>query len=634
MTMLKPTLILDHIAVFKDGHNVLNSAFHKGVNIVRGHNSSGKTTVLDFIAYTLGAENIPWKQEALLCDTSMAQLSLNQRTVTVRRDVNDKPQNPMYIFWGPLQDAVKASFDQWEVFPFRRSPAKISFTQALLLAMDLPEAQGDGASNLTMHQFLRVMYADQPSLHSPIFRTDSFDSALTRETVGNYLCGIFDDTLYSAQLERRDLDKDVARLSLELKSIYSVLARSKRDVSLEFFDQQIELLSNERKQLVADLNRIKQERTLDKDTRLPSKTENIRADLDQAKKILIGKQDRLTKIGLEIADSNSFVNEIETRLRAIDESAVARKIFGSINFTFCPCCLSPIQNDSSTDSCLLCKHPLESAPADGQVLRMKNELRIQLQESRILRNVLDREASELKAEMPGLLQNLKKLEALYEESSSAWTTDVEIAVEGLARQIGAYDKEIEGLFESQKMALVIQELQQKRDGLQSRINELDSLIEKLEFAQVSRQQEVSQYISESLSRLLRKDMYRQKEFLTANNVTFSFADNEITVDGAKKFSESSTVVLRHLFHIALLSASNKFHHMRLPRFMILDGIEDGGIELPRAHLLQQIIVDECSNYENDFQLIFATSQIAPTLESDELVAGRYYTEEKRSLELL
>lgn len=634
MTMLKPSLFVDELIVIKDGYEVFKTKFHKGVNIVKGHNSSGKTTVLDFLAYTLGAENIPWKPEALLCDISMAQISLNGRAITVRRDVNEKILNPMYIFWGDMEGALKASFSEWELFPFKRSASRISFTQALLLALDLTEAQGDGASNLTMHQFLRVLYADQPSLHSPIFRVDSFDSSLTRTTVGNYLCGIYDDALYSAQLEKRELDKFINSLASELKSIFSVLARSGQDVSLDFFQNQIDSMERDRVKVIEELNSIKASRVVKKVNSSQTADINLRKTLDKAKTALINDQDRLTNIELQLADSNQFIREIQTRLRSIEESSITRRFFGSINFTFCPCCLAEVNKDENKGSqCSLCKSPLETAAADGQVLRMKNELRIQLQESELINRDLQTQAAKINSNLPSLKQELKRLEGMYKESAEVWSSDLEAAVENLSRKIGAYDQEIKSLYESQKLALVIQELQARKEAMQVRMLELDSIIEKLEFSQLERQKIVTLTITEILQKLLRKDLDRQKEFKEATSVTFSFSDNEITVNGASKFSESSTVLLRHLFHIAMLSASVKLPMMRLPRLMILDGIEDGGMELPRAHLLQEIIVEECNTFEVDYQLIFATSQIAPSLDLEALVVGRAFSEENRSLQI-
>ena len=88
-----------------------------------------------------------------------------------------------------------------------------------------------------------------------------------------------------------------------------------------------------------------------------------------------------------------------------------------------------------------------------------------------------------------------------------------------------------------------------------------------------------------------------------------------------------------VFHLALLTASVKKSFMRVPRFMMLDGIDDGGMEHARSHRLQEIIVDECSTYDADYQLIFATSDINPKFEASELVVGRFFTPEKRSLDV-
>lgn len=635
MTSLRPTIALRRLSVFKDNYVVFDAEFHNGVNIVRGHNSSGKTTILDFIAYALGAEYIPWKPEALLCDWVVAEVSLNERPVTLKRQVNSNPMNPMYIFWGEFDAAIRASYNEWEVFGFRRSASKLSFTQAIFLALDLPEAQGDGASNITMHQILRVLYADQPSLHSPIFRSDAFDSALNRETVGGYLAGVFDDGLYTAQLEKRALEKDVQQLDAELRSIFSVLARSQQNANVEFVGQQISNLETERDRAVAELNRLRIERTIKTDSekiRAAAEADVLRARLDETKRRLTTTQDEIARRELDIADSQMFVAEIGTRLRALDESGATRSYFGRLAFGFCPCCLSEIKAGGKKDSsCQLCKSPLGDVAADAQVLRMRNELRIQLRESEAIIAEHIEELGKCRVALPDIKRELASLEKRYAESGQTWTSDIESAIEAMARHVGALEQEIKGLYESQKLAETIRHLQERRDGLNGRIAELESKIEASIYTQEHRKQKVQLEIAETLGRLLREDLNRQKEFFEADNIQFSFTDNAVSVEGSTQFSESSTVVLRHLFHLALLSASTRIPEMRLPRFLILDGIEDGGMELERSHRLQEIIVSECQRFECAFQLIFATSQIAPNLENDSYVVARQFSEEARSL---
>jgi hypothetical protein len=635
MTLLKPTLLLNRIAVFKDGGTAFDASFHMGVNIIRGHNSSGKTTVLDFIAYTLGAEYIPWKQEALLCDYSVAEVSLNGNPVTFRREVNDKPMNPLHIFWGPMDAALSAPFSSWEVFGFRRSSSRLSFTQAILQALDLPEAQGDGASNLTMHQFLRVLYADQPSLHSPIFRNDTFDSALTRETVGAYLSGIYDDKLYLAQLEKRGLEKEIQQLEAELRSIFTVLARSGQNANIEFLGQEILNAEAKRDRQLSELARLKSERTVVGDDLANKAEASLRAELDTAKKSLLEAQNALSRRVLEIEDSKNFVRELELRLSTLDESNVTRTYFSSLAFAFCPCCLSEIKPASNdANECSLCRSPITSSVADGQILRMRNELRIQLSESKSLIEAGLKEVRDLNSRIPSLRQNFTTLERNYSEASHNWSTDLEAAIETISKQIGGLEQEIKGLYESQRLAQAIQELQARRDTLTGRESEVGSIIESLIFSQEERKRRVSNEIASTLGRLLKEDLHRQEEFRNAENIQFSFTDNSISVEGARQFSESSTVVLRHLFHLAFLSASTRIEAMRFPRFLMLDGIEDGGMELARSHRLQEIIVEECSRFECDYQVIFATSQIAPQLDVGDFVVARSFSEDHRSLEIL
>jgi hypothetical protein len=629
MTQLNPTIIVQDLRVIKDGREVFGCKFHTGVNIISGHNSSGKTTVLDFLAYALGAEFIPWKQEALLCDEVIVSVELNAIPVTLRRAVNRKAMNPMQIFWGDMESAIVAPYLSWETYPFKRSSTKISFTQALLLAMGLPEAQGDGASNLTMHQFLRVIYADQPSLHSPIFRTDTFDSPLIRETVGNYLCGIYDDKLYTSQLERRALIKSEENVSAELRSIFSVLARSEQDFSLEFFSDKLRFLSDKKQDLMRQLSLAKTNRVANVagDTELIN---SIREQLNIAKRNLVEEEDRLQRIELEQLDSNQFINELRYRLKSLGNSETVRTYLGSLKFSFCPACFSEVAQRSELE-CGLCKSPIISDINDSQILRMKNELRIQLNESENLLEERQNEISKIVSNLPLLRYKLDSLEDRYSELSKHWMTQEESASEALAMSVGAVDQEIKNVVESQRLALVIKELQEKRLFLTSKLAELDSTIERLDLAQADRQRVVAFEIASRLGELLRRDLYRQEEFKKANHITFSFSENLITVDGASKFSESSTVVLRHLFHVAMLSASMRLPNMRLPRFMMLDGIEDGGMELERAHLLQELIVEECTKFQHDYQLIIASSQISPALNKHDYIVGRTFTEANRSL---
>ncbi|UJB31621.1 hypothetical protein [Chromobacterium sp. Beijing] len=502
------------------------------------------------------------------------------------------------------------------------------------MVLHLPEAKGDGASNITTHQMLRVIYADQPSLHSPIFRDDSFDTSLTRSTVGNYLCGIYNDELYTNQITLRDLEKERDKLNSELKGIYTVLAKSGQISDINFLSSLIIDAEENRNTEFKKLSELKAGRNTSEHKNKDNSIEaQLRENLSKAKLEFLHSRNKLQKHEFEAADTERFISEIQLRLENLRDSTVVRSSFGKLNFHVCPACLSELKRPSDENSCGLCCQHLDADSANTQIIRMRNELAIQLKESTIILNEKIDQISKLKIEIPSLSKKLNQLESQYYLQANNWSSATEELIEASARKLGELDQEIKNLFEQQKLASTINGLRERLEELEIQIINLKSSIDKLSFVQDIRKKETYSIITENLTHLLKSDLPRQSEFENAKEISISFEDNQITVNGSRKFSESSTVVLRHLFHIAMLTASTQLSYMRLPRLLILDGIEDGGMELARSHRLQEIIVNETRKYECDYQLIFATSQISPQLDNEEFVVDRSYSEQEKSLSI-
>lgn len=632
MTFLNPSFSVSKLKVFQHGHEAFSCNFHKGVNVIRGRNSSGKTTIMDLLAFSIGAENIRWKPQALLCTLTLTEVLLNDKPACFRREISKESMRPLSIFWGTMDEAIKSSPSQWETYPFKRSEKSLSFSQVILNAMDMPLAQGEGASILTMHQILRVLYADQPSVHSPIFRNDTFDKALTRETVGDYLCGIFDDTLYSSLIELKQVDSTLSTKVTELKSIFAVLGRSGQSENIHFIDQKIKNLETQKNELYENLNNLKESTVSEGNNKNADreKTNNLRKRLNKAKEEEVKNIDQIASLEMEIADSEMFINELEARYQALNESGVAREYFSNVQFQFCPSCLSEL-HATSDGGCSLCKNHVSEGSEAPQLLRMKNEISVQLKESKFLLDYNNQELNKLKVQAPILKKNVQTLVREYEAVSTVWENAFEIEFEALTKAIGRIEEEINQSYESQKLSDVIAELQNDRHNLQSRKDILESLIESLQNKEEARKSDISQTVEKIMFRLLRLDLPLQTEFIDPKQINFSFVDNEVYVNGSKNFSESSAVVLRHIFHLALLTSSLEKSYMRLPRFLMLDGIDDGGMEKERSHNLQKIIVQETESYQYDYQLIYATSEINPDYDDTDLVVGRYFNPDDRSL---
>lgn len=637
MTLFKPNLQLRKLRVMRGAMPAYAADFHEGVNIIRGQNASGKSTIVDFIFYALGGDNIPWKNEALLCSDVVAEVSLNGAAVTLRRAVNDKSKNPLSIFWGDLKAAQAAQYSAWETYPYQRSPSKESFSQVLFRLLELPELRGEGAANITMHQLLRLLYVDQRTPHDEIFRSESFDLMLTRETVGNYLCGIYSSRLYDAQLELKAIEAKLERSVSDLRNLFVVLGKSGQGGG-----NTTDLLRAETAAVTEEISSLNQSLIdLRKASRTESKDEGaatvsrLRTALSDIQRRYAATKSEIADLRLEIEDSKHFIQELDRRLESLDDSETTRNYLGAVKFNFCPCCLAKIEQQAEgLPACQLCKSPLEQTPAQSQLLRMRNELSLQRRESG---NLLEGRVSKfdgLSRALTPLEAELADLERRYRTTASEWISPSEREAERLNVRLGELKQRLVQLGEYQRLASVIEDLQAKRSALESRKGELVDLITALENQDEDTKAVARLKIAEALVRLLKADLPRQEEFISAAAVDWNFGQNRVSVNGHTQFSESSMVILKHSFHLALLVASTEVSGFRVPRFLLLDGIEDGGQEIERSHHLQELIAEVSNSLTTSHQIIFATSQIAPSLAKSSLVVGKDSTAGSKTLSIL
>ena len=98
------------LRVLRRGTAVYDQNLHPGVNIIRGENGSGKSTIADFIFYILGGEFENWKTAAAACDQVQAEVVSQGGVLVLRRDIG-KAQTPMAVFFGPMTEAEEHGLD-------------------------------------------------------------------------------------------------------------------------------------------------------------------------------------------------------------------------------------------------------------------------------------------------------------------------------------------------------------------------------------------------------------------------------------------------------------------------------------------------------------------------------------------
>ncbi|WP_313387136.1 AAA family ATPase [Rhodospirillum rubrum] len=623
----------------KRGTSVLyDEAFHTGVNVIRGDNSSGKSTIMNFIFFGLGGdlERSAWSEHALLSEHVWLEAEFNGNPAVLRRQIDVSSQSAMEIFGGRYEDAVLAPIEAWCRYPYARSKNQESFSQAIFRLLEMPDVAVEGTSSITIHQILRLLYADQLSPTESLFRFEGYDPENLREAVGNLLCGAFDTEIYELQQLKRAKEREFTEVSAELRSIFRVIGGGDESMTLAWIEQRRESLISERDSLSSQLtvaeeafysSQSSDKITLQAQKELYKQVQKLQSDIRQ-------KQAEVDAVEFEIADSAAFIKTLHSRLDALRDANLAAEVVGTVRFGTCPACYAEVvEHDHTVDACHLCKAPLDTERAQDRVVGIINELAIQIKQSERLQDIRE---GRLKAfhEQLNILQITWRQKAKeLANLTSRPTSKVREEIGELQRKLGYVDKSIEDIESQVRLANKIGDLTAKKSQLDQDIQALGTRISGLQLSQTDRLRTAKSRIERNIIEILRGDLKRQDSFENPEHVHFSFGKNTITVDDHTYFSASSRVVLKTAFLVGFLKAALYDQPFRHPRFLMIDITEDKGIEQARSHNFQKQVIEISDQAPAEHQIILATAMPWPSIRA-ELFVGKYSTLQQGTLAFL
>jgi len=617
--------------VLYSGKPAYDEAFHQGVDIIRGRNSSGKSSIIDFIFFALGGDFVGWKPEAAQCDEVLAQVRVNEVVVTLRRLVAPIRRQPMYIFWGSLNDAIAAPLTSWEMYPFARSDRKESFSQVLFRLLKFPEVRGVGEGNITMHQLLRLMCVDQLSSVSSLFRDEQFDSPLIRKTVGELLLGIFDNKLYEDEIRLRDVRRDIEHAQIEHASLTAALTETGQPLDASVAEEAIQAATA---QLDAVRSKIREA------TQTYEVTDNNQStDLQQTEEKLrelrasfAATSEEHSTLELKIADSREFIANLERRATALEESEAAEESLGRLVLPVCPECLQPLEPSSDPDHCSLCKQPLDANSRKQRVAKLKHEIAAQIQESRLLLETKRSSFLGLTNQLRETERDLEIEQRRFDDLTGQLRSQRDAALDELYVARGSLESRLEYLQQQRNLAELLRGLANKITQLKVESLEIESRIKQAGARQDARRMQADEALNRIALEFLKRDLPLEAAFTQAQHVDVDFERNVCAVDTRSSFSASSMTYLKSSIHFAILLASLELPFFRYPRFLVDDNIEDKGMEAARSHNFQKLIVDFSDQATVQHQIIFTTSMIAAELDTPARCVGPFYTPEHKTLQ--
>lgn len=637
MMQFEPVLIVRRLIVVKGAKPVYDERLHPGVNVIRGENASGKSTILNFIYYGLGGDLTDWSTAALLCSRIYLEVELNGMVVTLARDISKTAGSPMDIFSGVYELSLKQPANAWNRYPYRRSLTTESFSQALFRLLGMPDVSLEVSGNITMHQVLRLLYADQLSPVDEIFRFEQFEQKDTRDAIGRLLCGAYTNELYENTQSLKSLKKEFDKIDAQLRSLFVVLGKAEQEVgTTDWLSAEREELLKQRRQVEQETDALERKMASISSDPISMKEQAECYDFVKRKQVEIAKtKQAIHSLVLDIADSDAFVNGLKEKVNNLRDSAVVARNLEGIKFHSCPACFSILdsEEDILTYACHLCKTPYDSEQVAARIAGLVNESAVQIKQSEVLQGRRREKLLKLEEDLESLGKEWKSSAQKLSSMLGRPSTENQQLLRELQRKLGYIDRMIEDFDQKSKMAGVISSLSQRKTELQLRITSLDEENLGLRRAQQDRLNRAYLLISEEVKHLLHNDLRRQDSFENAKGISFSFEKNRLTVDGESYFSASSRAILKSSFFAGFTAAASEEEFFRHPRFCMIDTLENMGVEEVRSQNFQRLLVNRSAKLKARHQIIYATAMIDPELNNASYTVGRYSTRDEPTIEL-
>lgn len=621
--LYKPTLLVRRLVVIKDGHHVYDEEFHIGVNVIRGKNSSGKSTIADFLFYGLGGELTKWKNEAKTCDFVFTEVALNENVFTLKREIDEKSRRGMDIFAGDFDTASTTNTERWLRYPYNATEKKESFYQALLKELGLPYSKSEDKNSITMHQLLRMMYVDQMTSPDRLFKFDQFDSSNKRQAIGELLMGVSDFSLYENRVRLIKLEAQLDARIKEIRTIHDFLGGSIK--SLNEIDSEI----SEKLSTIQQLEEQVVDENSDPDDEID---ENLVLLSEQIRELRNTKLELITNISslnFEIIDSQMFIESLQSRLEALSDTSRTIDALSDINFSYCPACFSEL--DKKEFGCHLCGSEKREQNDDyDPTFKVRKEIEFQISESSYLMEARQKKLNFFETK---LSQVQVDIEIAENEIATFQRPKIKITagIRNTYKEIGALSKQIDDLNQSKDKYSKLYYSYQQRDALQTEVTRLKDEIARKQASQERALRNKKRYLSQQTINILRADQDHEEIFREGTKIDFDFSEDRVSIDDRVLFSASSMVYLKNAFRLSMLQASCNDNSYLYPRFLLMDNIEDKGMQPERSQLFQREIIKVSNSLSTAHQIIFTTSLIAPEIEGTEHCVGDYYTDQNKTL---
>ncbi|TCU62150.1 hypothetical protein EDF58_1011484 [Novosphingobium sp. PhB57] len=631
-------LIINRIRIAARGKVAFDETLSNGINVFEGQNSSGKSTLFKIIYHGLGG-TIPvrqWTDAALSCDRVFLEIKIGKSIFTISRQIVETGFPPTIVIDGALSAALVAPMDAWIEIPYSRATDKQSFSQYLFNLLQMPEAFGETGDFVTFNQFLRAHYADQESPNSTVLRHEpQWDKPSTREAIGNFLLGGTDHHISAMEAELRETEKQLAQalgavaagnalLGSDYEQLNSIaLAEAEIKLNNEFDaleDRSLELKSRLIEPVTsADIDRSR----LVELTRLVTEKKAQLADAER----------EMVQIELQAGDSADFIRSLRQRTGALVQAIHAADQLGTLHFDACPACGVPIVEEPEADHCHLCHSPSSENHSSDRFISLLNSTNSQIEQSERIQKIREEKLAGIQRKIREINRSIDITMIDIDSQKAVFSSKVQAELTEVQNRMGFIGGEKERIRRDKKVVQKLEDLREGRDRLSSSAAALKESLDIARNSALLRLGSALSAVGGEAEKILDADLDRQSEFHNEPRVEIDYRSNVFSISGKTSFSASSTSYARNSIFMGEMFAANWLKTMRHLQFLMLENLEDKGMEPARYYRLHETIVRRTQALNGDWQILLATADLSPAVRSDVKFVGHYFTQEKMTLNL-
>lgn len=494
--------------------------------------------------------------------------------------------------------------------------------------LGFPEEKVENEQNVTVHDILRLLYEDQNTTSDKIFLSQNYpEKNIKRQAVSDLLLGIDDLELHRLRRQLNEKEKDWSVYEGQIKQIHRVLGSSELNDSLSMLLAKKVNIEAEQKDIRDKISSLYEKQDGRAANSAQTKFDKMKAEIVSLKNNISERQNEQASLDFEINDSMEFITSLEVRIDALTASTEVTKALGAIDFSYCPSCLQVVEPDDSEHQCGLCKKEIKEENLAVGYLKMRNEIAFQLKESKRIVKRREDKREKVTLELDELRRRLKELQRQHKSYVYA-VSPVEAEIRTLIERTGFLERALQDIEEKEVFARKVALIMEKKAELSKEISKLEDAISAAERSRENNREKLYTAINDNTISLIKNDPRNELE--KVERISFDFGKDEMFAVGKASPAASTGSYLKNSFFFSIFQASLEYKSARYPRFIIMDNIEDKGMQTDRIHQFHNDIIEisNGSNVKHQILLTVRSEMMQEKLVELGLCVGREYDDKK------